>query len=339
MSIPMLSALMTTYNSAPYVQATIESVLAQSFTDFELVIVDDGSSDETVDVIRSYQDPRIRLYCRAENKGVGYSLQEALQHVRSPYVIKVDSDDISHPERFAKQLLYLQQHPELSLVKCYFEYFADSAEVAASERFAARLRDAELINSINTEALIAEHLPRWLCIEHTTYCARTEAVRAAGYPDQRLCEDYALFYRMAKNGCRMGCLPEVLVQMRLSNNSVTSGLDAEKLRQWFSYLLMFKLPQLEQLCSKTRQLAIYGSGGLARLMFTLLSEAGFTVCCFIEQQAGGALSVGDTLVEVRALQDCLGEKIVIAAQPVRLAVLDQLITLGLKEWRDFLVIA
>lgn len=339
MPIPQLAALMTTYNSARYVRETIDSVLCQSFPDFEFVIVDDGSIDNTVDIIREYQDPRIKLFCRKENKGVGASLQEALSYVQAPYIIKVDSDDLSHPLRFAKQLQFLELHPEISLVKCYFEYFADNTEVANSERFAARLRDAEQINNINTEALIAEHIPRWLCIEHTTYCARTEAVRAAGYPDQRLCEDYALFYRMALNGCRIDCLPEVLVRMRLSNSSVTATLDAEKLRLWFSYLLAFKLPQVEKLSGSARSLAIYGSGGLARLMYTLLSNAGFEVRCFIEQQAKAALPVGEVLVEVRALQDCLEEKIIIAAQPVRLQTMQLLSSQGLVEWRDFMVIA
>lgn len=339
MQTPAIAALMTTYNSARYVGATVDAVLAQSLQDFELVVVDDGSTDDTVALLQSYQDPRIRLFCRADNRGVGYSLHEALQQVRAPVVIKVDSDDISHPQRFAKQLAYLQQHPELSLVKCYFSYFADNAEVAASTRFAARLRDAEQINSINTEALIAEHLPRWLCVEHTTYCARTEAVRAAGYPDQRLCEDYALFYRMAQNGCRMGCLPEVLVQMRLSQHSVTAALDVQKLRLWFRYLLAFKLPRLEQLCGPARQLAIYGAGGLARLMYELLGEAGFKVRYFIGQQAEPAVTVGDVQVEVKALADCLHDKIVIAAQPVRLTVMQQLTALGRQEWRDFMVIA
>ncbi|GGW63431.1 glycosyltransferase family 2 protein [Alishewanella tabrizica] len=339
MSAPRVAALMTTYNSAQYVRETIDSVLHQTFDDFEFVIVDDGSTDSTVEIIKSYHDSRINLFCRKENKGVGYSLQHALDFVTAPFIIKVDSDDISHPTRFEKMVSFLLDNPDISLVKSYFEYFADSDDVVSSERFVARKRDARLINSINTEALIAEHLPRWLCVEHTTYCASTEAVRSAGYPNQRLCEDYALFYKMHEQGRRMACLPEVLVQMRLSNNSVTAALDAEKLRLWFGYLLEFKLPRLERLAGSARKLAIYGSGGLARLLYKLLSEAGFEVLCLIEQQATATLTIGQTRVEVRALQDCLGKKIVIAAQPVRLSVMQQLSESGLQEWRDFMVIA
>lgn len=339
MPAPKAAALMTTYNSAKYVRETIESVLNQSFNNFEFVIVDDGSTDGTVEIIKSYKDSRINLFCRKENMGVGYSLQQALARVTAPFIIKVDSDDISYSTRFEKVLSFLLNNPEISLVKSYFEYFADSIEVASSERFVARNRDAALINSINTEALIAEHIPRWLCVEHTTYGARTEAVRSAGYPDQRLCEDYALFYKMHEQGRRMACLPEVLVKMRLSNNSLTAALHAEKLRLWFGYLLRFKLPRLERLAGPARQLAIYGSGGLAQLLYKLLSDAGFEVLCLIEQHARAALMIGDTLVEVRGVQDCLSNKIVIAAQPVRLSVMQQLSESGLQEWSDFMVIA
>ena len=339
MSVPQVAALMTTYNSSQYVRETIDSVLHQTFDNFEFIIVDDGSTDSTVELIKSYHDSRINLFCRKENKGVGYSLQQALGFVTAPFIIKVDSDDISHPTRFEKMVSFLLDNPEISLVKSYFEYFSDSIDIVSSERYVARKRDATLINSINTEALIAEHLPRWLCVEHTTYCARTEAVRSAGYPNQRLCEDYALFYKMHEQGRRMACLPEVLVQMRLSNNSVTAALDAEKLRLWFGYLIELKKTKLEVLSGASRQLAIYGSGGLARLMFQLLTETGFNVSNFIEQQERSAVEISDKMVAVKPLSDCLTQKILIAAQPVRLQIVQQLSEIGLIEWQDFMVIA
>lgn len=339
MSIPMLSALMTTYNSAPYVQATIESVLAQSFTDFELVIVDDGSTDKTVEVIRRYRDSRIRLYCRAENKGVGYSLQEALQYVRSPYVIKVDSDDLSHPERFARQLMYLQANPHLAVVKCYIEAFAESDDMETAERLATRQRDYDAANKINTENLIAQHLPRWLCVEHTSYCARTEAIRAVGYPDQRLCEDYSLFYRLNEQGYRFGCVPEHLIQVRVNRRSVTAQVNAERLHAWFSCLFEIKQARILQLKGDASGVAIYGSGGLARLMYQIFRQHGIAVLNFIEQTEKTPISIDGLQVPVLALHHCLQQKIVIAAQPVRLQIVHQLSGLGLSEWRDFMVIA
>jgi glycosyltransferase involved in cell wall biosynthesis len=339
MSTPTLTALMTTYNTAPYVRATIESVLAQSFTDFELVIVDDGSSDETVDVIRGYQDSRIRLYCREENKGVGYSLQEALQYVRSPYVIKVDSDDLSHQERFARQLDALQADLGLALVKCYIEVFAESDDADTAERLATRQRDYAAANLIDTESLISQHLPRWLCVEHTSYCARTDAIRAVGYPDQRLCEDYSLFYRLNEQGYRIGCVKETLVKVRVNRQSVTAQVNHERLLSWFTYLFNFKQAKIMQLIGDAEGVAIYGSGGLARLIYQIFRQNNIAVLNFIEQSEKQPVHINGLDISVQALNNCLQQKIVIAAQPVRLEMVEQLTNLGLTEWRDFMVIA
>ena len=339
MSTPTLTALMTTYNTAPYVRATIDSVLAQSFTDFELVIVDDGSSDETVEVIRGYQDSRIRLYCREENKGVGYSLQEALQYVRSPYVIKVDSDDLSHQERFARQLDALQADPGLALVKCYIEAFAESDDADTAERLATRQRDYAAANLIDTESLISQHLPRWLCVEHTSYCARTDAIRAVGYPDQRLCEDYSLFYRLNEQGYRIGCVKDTLVKVRVNRQSVTAQVNHERLLSWFTYLFNFKQARIMQLIGDAEGVAIYGSGGLARLIYQIFRQNNIAVLNFIEQSEKQPVHINGLDISVQALNDSLQQKIVIAAQPVRLEMVEQLTNLGLTEWRDFMVIA
>ena len=336
---PKIAALMTTYNSAPFLKETIDSVLSQTLEDFEFIIVDDGSIDETCNIIRSYQDKRIFLYARDENRGVGYSLQEALHHVSAPFIIKVDSDDISNPERFSKQLNFLLKHPDVSLVKSYFEYFSDSKEVTDSERYQARLRDADEINKINTPALIHEHLPRWLCIEHTTYCARTTAVKSVGYPNQRLCEDYALFYRLYLAGHRMDCLCENLVKMRLSTTSVTANLTPEKLYNWFDYLFEIKKQLIVELLDGGNELVIYGSGGLARCMYHILTARGIYVSSFIEQTDKPNLVLNGKSISVKSLNDCLCNKILIAAQPVRLLIIEQLESLGLKEWRDFMVMA
>lgn len=339
MSTPTLTALMTTYNTAPYVRATIDSVLAQSFTDFELVIVDDGSSDETVEVIRGYQDSRIRLYCREENKGVGYSLQEALQYVRSLYVIKVDSDDLSHQERFARQLDALQADPGLALVKCYIEAFAESDDADTAERLATRQRDYAAANLIDTESLISQHLPRWLCVEHTSYCARTDAIRAVGYPDQRLCEDYSLFYRLNEQGYRIGCVKDTLVKVRVNRQSVTAQVNHERLLSWFTYLFNFKQARIMQLIGDAEGVAIYGSGGLARLIYQIFRQNNIAVLNFIEQSEKQPVHINGLDISVQALNNCLQQKIVIAAQPVRLEMVEQLTNLGLTEWRDFMVIA
>jgi glycosyltransferase involved in cell wall biosynthesis len=339
MPVPQLTALMTTYNSSRYLVDTINSVLKQSFSNFDFVIVDDGSTDNTVDIIKKYNDSRIRLFCRSENKGVGYSLKEAMLNVRTPYVIKVDSDDLSHFDRFAIQLNYLQENPDVAVVKCYIEAFAESDDPETIERLNTRQRDYSAANQINTVSLIREHLPRWLCVEHTSYCARTDAIKAVGYPDQRLCEDYSLFYRLNELGYRIGCVPKYLVKVRVNKQSVTAHANTERLLSWFTYLFELKEQRIIQLLGDAPGLAIYGSGGLARLMFRILNKHGVQVLNFIEQNSKAPVVIDGVEIPVKGLSDCLQQKILIAAQPVRLEMVRQLTELGLNEWRDFMVIA
>lgn len=123
MKSPMITALMTTFNSSDYVCQAINSVLAQTYQNFQLLIVDDASTDSTCQLIENYRDPRIRLIRQSKNLGVGATLANAFQYIDSPYIAKIDSDDICAPDRFDKQLAFMLAHPELDIVKCYFKYF------------------------------------------------------------------------------------------------------------------------------------------------------------------------------------------------------------------------
>ncbi len=114
---PALSVAMSVYNGEQFLAPAIESILAQTFTDFEFLILDDGSQDATADIVRSYaaKDSRIRPIIR-ENKGLIVSLNQLLAEARAPIVARMDADDISLPARFARQLQFLAEHPEIGVV-------------------------------------------------------------------------------------------------------------------------------------------------------------------------------------------------------------------------------
>lgn len=109
---PMVSVVMLTYKRADILPKAIESILAQTYTDFEFIILNDGSPDKTDEVIATYNDPRIRYYKNDENKGIAYSRNRAVSLARGKYVMIMDDDDISLPERMRKQVEYLENHPE-----------------------------------------------------------------------------------------------------------------------------------------------------------------------------------------------------------------------------------
>lgn len=105
--MPFVSVVMPTYNCANYIEKAISSVLIQSFDDFELIIIDDGSVDETVDIINTIHDDRIRLIENKSNKGIIYSLNIGLMHSKGKFIARMDADDISLSNRFEKQIEHL----------------------------------------------------------------------------------------------------------------------------------------------------------------------------------------------------------------------------------------
>jgi glycosyltransferase involved in cell wall biosynthesis len=107
---------MPAYNAALYLREAVDSVLKQTCTDFELIVVDDASTDETATILASYDDPRIRVHRFASNGGVSRARNMGLEMARGEYVALQDADDLSYPERLEKQILYLDSHPQVAAV-------------------------------------------------------------------------------------------------------------------------------------------------------------------------------------------------------------------------------
>jgi glycosyltransferase involved in cell wall biosynthesis len=113
---PKISVLMAVYNGAEYLREAIDSVLAQTYRDFEFVIVDDGSSDATPDLLATYKDARLRVQRLPENRGLIVALNAGLALCRGEYIARMDGDDFSHPERFARQVAFLDANPNVGLI-------------------------------------------------------------------------------------------------------------------------------------------------------------------------------------------------------------------------------
>ena len=122
---PKVSVILPTYNRAPYLTQAIDSIRAQTLKDWELIVVDDASSDTTAQVVRAFaqQDPRIRLCRHSKNQGVAACRNTGLKQAIGTYIAFQDDDDISHPERLAKQADYLDNHPHTAIVTAGAVYF------------------------------------------------------------------------------------------------------------------------------------------------------------------------------------------------------------------------
>jgi glycosyltransferase involved in cell wall biosynthesis len=116
MTPPRLSVLMTVYNAGAFLDPAIESVLAQDCRDFEFIIVDDGSTDSSVERVRRYGDPRIRLHVNARNLGQTPALNVGLDLCRGTYIVRMDADDVCLPGRFSRQAAFLDAYPEIGIL-------------------------------------------------------------------------------------------------------------------------------------------------------------------------------------------------------------------------------
>lgn len=205
MKDPKLSVLMCVYNAAEFLQQSIESILVQTFTDFELLIWDDGSSDNSFEIISSYQDPRIRVFRNSHNKGIAYTCNNLIRESKGEYLSRHDSDDISLPGRFQKQMDFLQKYPEISLCGTNVTVFGDKRQ----KKFYP-LRDEEI---------------RAYMILNDPFCTSTVIFKRPEIPvyfDESLVvsEDYSFFFELSKF-TKMANLADHLLNYRWHPKNIT----------------------------------------------------------------------------------------------------------------------
>jgi glycosyltransferase involved in cell wall biosynthesis len=128
--VPRVSVLLPVYNGTPHLASAIESVLAQSFTDFELLILNDGSTDDSAAIAQSYQDSRIR-YFEHPNMGLPATLNKGARFARGEFLFRQDQDDLSYPDRFMRQVAYLDAHPDVAVLGTWARIFVDGNPAAA----------------------------------------------------------------------------------------------------------------------------------------------------------------------------------------------------------------
>ena len=214
MSVPAVSVVMSVYNGEAFLAEAIESVLGQSFTDFEFLILDDGSQDASRTIAESYarRDPRLRLISR-ENRGLIASLNELIGAARAPLVARFDADDICAPTRFARQVAFLGEHPGYGLVGC------DTPLIDAS---GAPSRNLPIQRPHDHEGLYA-NLEDGPLLCHSAVMMRRELVLATGgyRLAYRHAEDYDLWLRLAGK-TRLANLPEPLLSYRITPGQVSA---------------------------------------------------------------------------------------------------------------------
>ena len=214
-SIPRVSVLMAAYNCAAYLDEAIDSVLAQTMPDLELILIDDGSTDQSPAIMARYaeQDARVLVY-RQENQGIGGATNQALQLARAPYVAILDSDDAMLPERLVMQADYLDQHADIAAVGSQWFTMNTQGDILGIDR---QPTDPDSLFTL---------MFGYFALHHPTIMARKEAMLACGGYDTTIkqgCMDYGVFCNLLLAGHRMTNLPNLLTRWRFNPSGATHG--------------------------------------------------------------------------------------------------------------------
>jgi glycosyltransferase involved in cell wall biosynthesis len=217
---PTVTVLLAVFNGQTYLRSAIDSVLAQTYVDFELLVIDDGSTDGTLPILREFEkaDPRVRPITRP-NKGLTNTLNEGLGLARGKYLARMDADDLCLPTRFEKQVAYLDAHPDCVLV---------GSRVLLIDPEGMPLK--EMATETAHEQIDHAHLNRGWPVVHPAVMMRLDAVqKAGGYRDEfNTLEDLDLFLRLGEVG-KLANLPDVLLHYRQHFASVTHSKEARQM--------------------------------------------------------------------------------------------------------------
>lgn len=265
-----ISVIMPVFNAEAYLASAIDSVVTQTFTDFELIIINDGSTDGSLEIIERFakQDARITVISR-ENRGLVSSLNEAIAMANGTYIARMDADDICYAERFERQLAFLESHPEIDLVGTRFELlYENNVDEDTKKEMQIFYENAhEPIDYVHNKESILEGYK----ILHPTWMFRKTLIDKIGKYHECISEDNEFLFRAAMSGCLLGRVEECLLKYRVSNSSVTGKNRKSQISK--KSCIEFKLDYLQKQMSEKFQnmkYVIWGADISGELAYEIL---------------------------------------------------------------------
>lgn len=209
--MPKISVIMSVYNCEKYLKYAVDSILNQTYKDFEFIIINDGSTDKSREILESYKDDRIKLF-NNKNKGLTKSLNEAIGYSKGEYIARIDADDIALPERFEKQVKFLDSNPEIVMCGTWADFINEDGEILREFRRPVTDRD------IKRE--IVFHNP----FIHPSVMMRKSVFDKIGLYDEsfRHAQDYELWTRIVTK-FKTANIPEKLLRYRLLKEGITQS--------------------------------------------------------------------------------------------------------------------
>ncbi len=208
---PKVTVLMSVYNGEKYLREAINSILNQTFKNFEFLIINDGSTDKTEELLKYYNDPRVKIYTNKKNIGLTKSLNTGLKIAKGEYIARQDADDISMPERLTKELNFLSEHPNYGIVGTSVKIIDEKNEIIRSVVQPTKDRQIRELLKIDN------------CINHGSAMIRKTALNEVGQYDENMLrsQDYELWLRISKRYL-LANLPELLYCWRKHEDNIAA---------------------------------------------------------------------------------------------------------------------
>ncbi len=240
--MPTLTVSMPAYNTEKFIRESIESVLRQKEVDFELVVVDDASSDNTAEIVKSFQDPRVRLLRNHKNMGIGYCHNQVIRQSESIFIAHVDSDDVVLPGAFQKMVQKLQSDPELGQVHCHWIQIDEEGKLSREsfhslrKMFRHRTEERDYRRDLILHGCVINHL--------RTY--RREVFDRVGYFGEKKIRgtDYEMALRLVDK-YKIGLVPEFLYCHRRHTTNISKLHPMRGMKAW-SARALFGLQLLQR---------------------------------------------------------------------------------------------
>ena len=244
-----ISVIMSVYNGEEYISEAIDSVLRQSFTDFELIVINDCSTDSTGELLQQYAaiDPRVRVHTNEVNLRLPSSLNKAISLAQGKYIARMDADDICLPDRFEKQYAFMESNPDVALSSCRFMTLKNGV---VSSGGCGGKSDNESI-----KALLLVTNP----ILHPGIIAKADVIRGLGYDKNFTCtEDMELWSRFVMAQQRIEILPEYLMIYRLHDKQITETTREKQRREVITIQKRYYAELLDEMSEEFEDFYING---------------------------------------------------------------------------------
>ena len=216
----LVSIILPVYNCEKYIRKTIDSVFNQTYSNFELLVIDDGSTDTTLKIVQSFIDNRIQVIQFEKNKGLIEVLNHGIKIAKGKYIARLDGDDICLPKRIEKQVDWLEKNQKSGVVATQIIFINEDDETIGNWQLDMQTNTAKEIR----KAMLWE-----CCIAHPSVMIRAEIIRQYQYSSlQKHTEDFDLWLQILSDGYCIEKIPEQLLQYRVHTQSVTGSFHRKK---------------------------------------------------------------------------------------------------------------